>query len=110
MDKKKRLKELNDFAGKDKVIFLQPLINDIIFMEEQAEKMKKLPFIKVNKDNPEVQKRTDASKLYMSLMAQYTQDIKTLSFLAGKSMEEEEMSPLRLYIQKLNEKESKNGQ
>ncbi|MBR0039116.1 MAG: hypothetical protein IJP71_03850 [Lachnospiraceae bacterium] len=104
MDKKKRLKELNDFVGKDKVIFLQPLINDIIFMEERAEKLKKLPFIKVNKNNLEVQKRTEASKLYLSLMAQYTQDVKALSFLAGKSSDEEEVSPLRLYLQKLNNK------
>ena len=36
-------------------------------------------------------------------MAQYTQDIKALSYLAGKSGNEEEMSPLRLYIQNLNE-------
>ena len=104
MDKKKRLKELNDFVGEDKVIFLQPLINDIIFMEEQAEKLKELPFIKVNKNNPSMQKRTDASKLYLSLIAQYTQDIKALSFIAGKSADDEEMSPLRLYIQKLNDK------
>lgn len=104
MDKKKRLKELNDFVGKDKVIFLQPLINDIIFMEERAEELKKLPFIMVNKNNLEVQKRTEASKLYLSLMAQYTQDVKALSFLAGKSSDEEEASPLRLYLQKLNNK------
>ena len=104
MDKKKRLKELNDFVGKDKVIFLQPLINDIIFMEERVEELKKLPFIKVNKNNFEVQKRTEASKLYLSLMAQYTQDVKALSFLAGKSSDEEEVSPLRLYMQKLNNK------
>lgn len=104
MDNKKRLKELNDFVGEDKVIFLQPLINEIIFMEEQAEKLKKLPFIKINKNNPLMQKRTDASKLYLSLIAQYTQDLKALSFIAGKSEDDEEMSPLRLYIQKLNDK------
>lgn len=99
MDKKKRINELNDFVGKDKVIFLGNLIEEIIFMEEQLEKLKKLPFIKVNPTNIEIQKKTEASKLYLSTMAQYTQDIKTLAYLAGKSGEEESISPLRLYFE-----------
>lgn len=102
MDKKKRLKELNDFVGNDKVIFLRNLIDDIVYMEERLEELKKLPFIKVNPKNKEQQKKTESSKLYLSLMAQYTQDIKALSYLAGKSGEEDEISPLRLYIQNLN--------
>ncbi|MBR1454011.1 MAG: hypothetical protein IJ593_05150 [Lachnospiraceae bacterium] len=103
MNKKNRLKELTDFVGKDKVIFLKNLIDDIIFMEEKLIDLKQLPFIKVNPKNKEQQKKTESSKLYLSLMAQYTQDIKALSYLAGKSGNEEEMSPLRLYIQNLNE-------
>ena len=102
MDKKKRLNELSDFVGKDKVIFLKNLIDDIIYMEEKLEELKKLPFIKVNPKNLEQQKKTESSKLYLSLLAQYTQDIKALSYLAGKSGDEEEISPLRLYIKNLN--------
>lgn len=102
MDKQKRIKELNDFVGKDKVIFLEKLIYDIVFMEEQMENLKKLPFIKVHPENKELQKRTEASKLYLSTLAQYTQDIKTLSYLTGKAGEEETISPLRIYIDKLN--------
>ena len=102
MDKKKRLSELSDFVGKDKVIFLKNLIDDIIYMEEKLEELKKLPFIKVNPKNLEQQKKTESSKLYLSLLAQYTQDIKALSYLAGKSGDEEEISPLRLYIKNLN--------
>ena len=105
MDKKKRLKELNDFVGKDKVIFLHNLIDDIVYMEERLEELKKLPFIRVNPKNKEQQKKTESSKLYLSLMAQYTQDLKALSYMAGKSGEEEEISPLRLYIQSLNKGE-----
>ncbi len=104
MDKKKRLKELNDFVGKDKVIFLHNLIDDIIYMEERLEELKKLPFIRVNPKNKEQQKKTESSKLYLSVMAQYTQDLKALSYMAGKSGEEEEISPLRLYMQRINEK------
>lgn len=105
MDKKKRLKELNDFVGKDKVIFLHNLIDDIVYMEERLEELKKLPFIRVNPKNKEQQKKTESSKLYLSVMAQYTQDLKALSYMAGKTGEEEEISPLRLYIQSLNKGE-----
>ena len=105
MDKKKRLKELNDFVGKDKVIFLHNLIDDIIYMEERLEELKKLPFIRVNPKDKEQQKKTESSKLYLSVMAQYTQDLKALSYMAGKTGEEEEISPLRLYIQSLNKGE-----
>lgn len=104
MDKKKRLKELNDFVGKDKVIFLHNLIDDIVYMEERLEELKKLPFIRVNPKNKEQQKKTESSKLYLSVMAQYTQDLKALSYMAGKTGEEEEISPLRLYMQRINEK------
>lgn len=104
MDKKKRVKELNDFVGKDKVISLQHLIDNIVYMEEKLEELRKYPFIKVSPKDVKKQKKTESSKLYLSLMAQYTQDIKVLSYLAGKSGEEETISPLRLYIQKLNEK------
>lgn len=102
MDKKKRLKELNDFVGKDKAIFLHNLIDDIIYMEERLEELKKLPFIRVNPKNNEQQKKTESSKLYLSVMAQYTQDLKALSYMAGKNGEEEEISPLRLYIKNMN--------
>lgn len=104
MNKNKRLKELNDFVGEDKVIFLGNLISDIIFMEEKLEKLKKLPFIKINVKNPVNQKRTESAKLYLSLMAQYTQDIKALSYLSGKSSDEEEVSPLRMYMKTLSER------
>ena len=102
MDKNKRLKELNVFVGKDKVIFLHNLIDDIVYMEERLEELKELPFIRVNPKNKEQQKKTESSKLYLSVMAQYTQDLKALSYMAGKTGEEEDISPLRLYIQNLN--------
>lgn len=105
MNKKERLKELNDFVGKDKVIFLGNLIDHVVYMEDRLEELSKLPFIRVNPKNKTQQKKTESAKLYLALMAQYTQDLKTISYLSGKSAEEEEMSPLRLYIQSLNKGE-----
>lgn len=105
MDKKKRIKELNDFVGKDKVIFLGNLIDHIVFMEERLEELTALPYIRINPKSKEQQKKTESSKLYLSTMAQYTQDLKALSYLSGKSADDEEVSPLRLYIQSLNKGE-----
>lgn len=103
MDKKKRINELNDFVGKDKVIFLKNLIDEIVFMEEKLESLKKYPFVKESTKKKPM--KTEASKLYLSIMAQYTQDIKVLSYLAGKTNEDDEISPLRLYIQNMSKGE-----
>ena len=102
MDIKKRYKELNDFVGKDKVIVLRPLIEEIVQIETELEKIKNLPFIKVHEKDKSIQKRTEAGKLYLSIMAQYTQDIKTLAYIAGKNGEIEDVSPLRIYMSKIN--------
>lgn len=110
VEKEKRIKELKEFIGNDKFFYLKNLINDIVFMEEQLENLKKLPFIKYDKNNLEKQKKTEASKLYLSILAQYTQDIKTLSFLSGKTESEDAISPLRLYIEKINKGEIKENE
>ena len=108
MLKEKRIKELYDFVGKDKVIFLKNLIDDVVHMEEELITLKKLPFIRVNPKDKSIQKKTEAAKLYLSVLAQYTQDMKTLAFIAGKSGEVEDISPLRLYIQNINNKGAQN--
>ena len=92
-----RKDELLKFMG-DKIDrgFVEPLIDEVIFLESQLTELKKLPFIKVHPQNPELQKSTPASKLYVSLMAQYNANIRTLAHLSGANETDEE-SPLRLW-------------
>lgn len=80
----------------DNKIRAEQLIDEIVFIEEQLEATKKLPFLKVNPQNPELQKATPAAKLYKELMQQYNNSLRLLFKLSGDlNNEPEEDSPLR---------------
>lgn len=70
------------------------MIDEVIFLEEQLDSLKKLPFIKVHPSNPELQKATPASRLYTQLSAQYNSALRTLVSLTGGDASAED-SPLR---------------
>lgn len=92
-----RKDEILKYMG-DKVdrSFVERLVDEVVFLETQLTELKKLPFIKVHPTNPEMQKATPASKQYVSLMAQYNANIRTLAHLSGNTDVEEE-SPLRAW-------------
>lgn len=76
-----------------------PLIEEVIFLEDRLEQLKKLPFIKVHPEHPERQKTTPAAKQYKELLQQYTNCIKVLFAATGNDAENEE-SPLRKWVKK----------
>lgn len=82
---------------------IMPLIDDVVFLEEQLRELRKLPFIKVHPDYPDIQKPTAASKQYRELLQQYNQCLKILTGVIRKDNAEEE-SPLRSYLNSLREK------
>lgn len=83
---------------------LVPVIDEILFIESQLDSLKSLPFIKVNPNNPEMQKATPASKLYTQLTAQYNSAVRTLVSLAGGDSSGGD-SPLREWARKYDAKE-----
>lgn len=74
-----------------------PLIDKMLFLENQLEQLEKLPMIKVHPDNPAIQKTTPAAKLYKEFLQQYTNIIKVISHAVGDESNEEE-SPLRKWV------------
>lgn len=89
------IKELDD-ARKSIVL---PLIDDVVFMEEQLNKLKKLPFIKIHPTNPDLQKSTPAAKQYKEILQQYNNCIKILVGTLSKN-EEVGDSPLKAYFKR----------
>lgn len=73
---------------------LLPLVDRLLFLEEQLEKLEKLPLIKVNPKNPEQQKTTPAAKMYKEYLQQYVNCIKAIEKSTNADDEEAE-SPLR---------------
>ena len=94
MDRKKELLKL---AGDD--VTLIELVSKMLFLEKRLEELEKLPFIKVNPNNPAQQKATPAAKQYKELLQQYTNCIKILS-RAGNVDDAEEESLLRKWVRK----------
>ena len=80
-------------------IKLTPLVDDILFMETQLSYLRSLPQIKVNPNDPNMQKATPASKQYKEILQQYTNCIKILMKATGTDIDDEE-SPLREWMKK----------
>lgn len=90
---------LKYLSGKTEQLMVEQLVDEIIFQEQQLDELKKLPFINVNPKNPMQQKATPASRMYVSLMAQYNANVRTIARLSGDT-EIEEDSPLRSWAKK----------
>lgn len=90
-----RKQELLQFVGDDKILL--PMIDRILFLEEQLEKLEKLPLIKVHPTNPEQQKTTPAAKMYKEYLQQYINCIKAIEKSINADEGEEESS-LRKWV------------
>lgn len=96
-DRKEELLKVFDQVDDAKDIIL-PLIDDVVFLEGQLEDLRKLPFIRISKQDPSLQKATPAAKLYKELLQQYNNCIKILTGVLRKDSAEED-SPLRAFLQ-----------
>lgn len=76
------------------------LVDEVIYLEDQIEEVKKLPFIKVHPNDPQKQKSTPAARLYIQLCAQYNSVIRTLVSIANSNGTNDEESPLRKWVKK----------
>ncbi len=94
LERKEELLKLIDDSNRSTIL---PLIDKMLFLENQLEQLEKLPMIKVNPENPMQQKSTPASKLYREFLQQYTNVVKVISRATGEENEQEE-SPLRKWV------------
>lgn len=96
MDRKQELlkifEQIEDTKG-----LIRPMIDDVVFLEEQLQVLRKLPFIRVNPKDPSMQKPTPAAKQYKELLQQYNNCVKILTGILRKDAVEEE-SPLRAFL------------
>ena len=100
MDKNKRKQEIVDVLGDvsdAELKIIDPLINDVVFLEEKLDELKEYPFISVNPKNKTQQKTTPAGKQYKELLQQYINCIKVIISLVGEQNDSEE-SPLRSWL------------
>ena len=89
MTRLEELKGIFETVEEDKQKLTQQLIEEADFIEDRLQELRKLPFIKVHPDNPELQKRTEASKLYKEHIQSYCNVIKILNSILQKNSIEE---------------------
>jgi len=90
-----RKKELLNLIGDNKALI--PMVDEMVYLEEQLEIFRALPKIKLHPSDPEKQKATPASKLYKEYLQQYTNVVKILLRATGTDVDDEE-SPLRVWF------------
>ena len=99
-----RREELVAIIPEDSLELVTSVIDDVIFLEERLDELKKLPFIEVNSKNPMKQRNTPAAKLYKEFLQQYINCIKMIEgvIYRDKRLEgdEAEESPLREWFRK----------
>lgn len=79
---------------------VEPLIDDVVFLEATLDGLRKLPFLRVNPRNPADQKATPAARQYKEFLQQYNNCVKILTGIMRRDGAEDE-SPLRAYINKM---------
>jgi len=97
MTRKEELLHIFDQIEDTKGVII-PMIDDVVFLEEQLKHLRTLPFIRVNPSDPSMQKPTPAAKQYKELLQQYNNCLKILTGILRKDTPEE-TSPLRAFLE-----------
>ena len=69
-----RLEQLQNIFAKtddDQRQLVEPLLEEVVFLEEKMTELKKLPFVRVHPKDPSIQKSTPAAKQYKECMQSY---------------------------------------
>ena len=97
-----RLQDLLLIIPEESQALVMPTLEEVVFLELRLQELKKLPFIKINPNNPEMQKSTPASKMYKELLQQYINCIKMIESVIYRDNRldstDAEESPLRKWF------------
>ncbi len=103
MNRKEELENIFKDIDENEKKLVTPLIEKVLYWENQMNELEKLPFIVVNPKNSSMQKTTPASKLHKEISQSYMNAIRILCSLIRKDDNSED-SPLRDYIKGLKNK------
>lgn len=97
-----RRQELLKYIDNDPLLI--PTVEEMLYLEVELDKLRDMPKIKVNPNNPLQQKVLPAAKIYKEYLQQYLNAVKAIEKVTGKSDAEEE-SPLQKWVKsRVNQK------
>lgn len=102
-----RRDELIALIPEDSVELVNDIIDQVVFLEDKLSELKKLPFIQVHPNDPNVQRNTPASKMYKEFLQQYINCIKVIESIIYRDKrlegDEVEESPLRKWFKEYDD-------
>ena len=78
MTRLEQLQEIFSSIDDDKKQVIEPLLSDVVYMEERLEALKRLPHIRVDAKNPQRQEATPAFRQWKDMQQQYLNALKVL--------------------------------
>lgn len=97
-----RREELVKLVPDESLELVSDVLDEIIFLEERLEELKKLPFIQVHPQDATKQRSTPAAKQYKEFLQQYINCVKVIEAVIYRDKrlegDEVEESPLRKWF------------
>lgn len=97
-----RREDLINLIGEDSLELVSEVVDEVVFLEEKLEELKKLPFIQIHPQDATKQRNTPAARMYKEFLQQYINCIKLIEGVIYKDKrlegEEVEESPLRKWF------------
>lgn len=78
MERIDELKAIFENVDEDKAKVIQPLLPQVVFMEQRLKELEQLPHLRIHPKDPARQQITAAGKQYKELMQSYLNAIKVL--------------------------------
>lgn len=85
MTRLEKLKNIFENVDENTREIITPLLDDVIFIEERLDELRKLPMIRVHPKNPARQEVTPAGKQYKEYMQSYLNAIKVLQVALNRT-------------------------
>ncbi|MBR5835589.1 MAG: hypothetical protein IKY66_05430 [Bacteroidales bacterium] len=101
MTRKDDLLKIYKELDKNILTIVEPMIGELVFIEDQLAELKTKPFIRYHPTDPSVQKQTPAGRLYRDLLAQQKDIVRILCSQLHKSGDGEGDSPLDAYFKSM---------
>ena len=84
LERKEELTEIFKDIDENEKKLINPLIDEIVFFEEQMKYLKELPFLRVHPENSYKQESTKAAKQYKEISQSYMNAIRILCGLLNR--------------------------
>ena len=90
MDRVRELEKIFENVDEDKRKVIEPLLEDVAFLERKLAELRKLPLLRVHPNNPERQETTAAGKMYKEYLQSYLNAVKVLQSTLSRYTQEEQ--------------------